>query len=180
MGGNHRQSPRRAAGAVSRLYDLNRNPAVLLDEPRHCLLFYVPRAALNAIADDANSPHIGDLNYKPCGHRGRHDFRPRQHNAVGAPPSRASQPVVCRPRHAGPSGFTSLRPMEAFDGGVPLKDVARECRLSLSHFSRAFRRFISVVMVVSVVVGDAKAIRSRRRCRRRGWARRWVDLVGVG
>ena len=26
------------------------------------------------------------------------------------------------------------------DGGVPLKEVARECRLSVSHFSRAFRR----------------------------------------
>ena len=26
----------------------------------------MPRAALNAIADDANAPHIGDLNYEPC------------------------------------------------------------------------------------------------------------------
>ena len=26
------------------------------------------------------------------------------------------------------------------DGRVPLKEVARECRLSVSHFSRAFRR----------------------------------------
>ena len=30
------------------------------------------------------------------------------------------------------------------DGGVPLKDVARECRLSVSHFSRAFRRTMGV------------------------------------
>jgi AraC family transcriptional regulator len=27
---------------------------------------------------------------------------------------------------------------------MPLKDVARECRLSVSHFSRAFRRTIGV------------------------------------
>jgi AraC-like DNA-binding protein len=26
------------------------------------------------------------------------------------------------------------------DGDVPLKEVAKECRLSVSHFSRAFRR----------------------------------------
>ena len=30
------------------------------------------------------------------------------------------------------------------DGGVPLKEVARECRLSVSHFSRAFRRTMGV------------------------------------
>ena len=30
------------------------------------------------------------------------------------------------------------------DGSVPLKDVARECRLSVSHFSRAFRRTMGV------------------------------------
>jgi AraC family transcriptional regulator len=30
------------------------------------------------------------------------------------------------------------------DGDVPLKEVARECRLSVSHFSRAFRRTMGV------------------------------------
>jgi AraC family transcriptional regulator len=30
------------------------------------------------------------------------------------------------------------------DGSVPLKEVARECRLSVSHFSRAFRRTMGV------------------------------------
>jgi transcriptional regulator GlxA family with amidase domain len=30
------------------------------------------------------------------------------------------------------------------DGSVPLKEVARECRLSVSHFSRAFRRALGV------------------------------------
>jgi len=28
------------------------------------------------------------------------------------------------------------------DGSVPLKEVAKECRLSASHFSRAFRRTV--------------------------------------
>ena len=30
------------------------------------------------------------------------------------------------------------------DGSVSLKEVARECRLSVSHFSRAFRRTMGV------------------------------------
>ena len=47
------------------LYDLKRDPVVLLDKPYHSLFFYLPRAALNAIADDANAPRIGDLDYKP-------------------------------------------------------------------------------------------------------------------
>ena len=46
-------------------YDLKRDPVVLLDKPHHSLLFYLPRAALNAIADDAAAPRIGDLNHKP-------------------------------------------------------------------------------------------------------------------
>jgi AraC family transcriptional regulator len=47
------------------IYDLRRNPTVLLDKPHHSLAFYLPRAALDAIADEANAPSIHDLNYKP-------------------------------------------------------------------------------------------------------------------
>jgi AraC family transcriptional regulator len=48
------------AGQIS-LYDLKRDPVGLLDKPYHSLCFYLPRAALNAIADDTNAPQIGDL-----------------------------------------------------------------------------------------------------------------------
>src|SRR5258707_1521468 len=47
------------------LHDLKRDPIVLLDKPYHTLAFYLPRAALDAIADDANAPPIRDLSYKP-------------------------------------------------------------------------------------------------------------------
>ena len=43
------------------IHDLKRDPVVLLDKPYHVLFFYLPRAALNAIADDASAPRIGDL-----------------------------------------------------------------------------------------------------------------------
>src|SRR5260370_6359813 len=47
------------------LHDLKRDPTALLDKPYHSLFFYLPRAALDAIADEANAPPIRDLNYKP-------------------------------------------------------------------------------------------------------------------
>jgi AraC family transcriptional regulator len=43
------------------LHDLKREPSALLDKPCHSLFFYLPRAALDAIADDANAPRIRDL-----------------------------------------------------------------------------------------------------------------------
>jgi hypothetical protein len=46
------------------LYDLKRNPTVLLDKPYHSLHFHLSRAALDAIADDANAPPIRDLSYE--------------------------------------------------------------------------------------------------------------------
>jgi hypothetical protein len=47
------------------LYDLKRNPAALLDKSYHTLFFYLPRMALDAIADEANVPRIRDLSFKP-------------------------------------------------------------------------------------------------------------------
>ena len=46
-------------------HDLRRDPVALLDKPYHDLFFYLPRSALDAIADDADAPRIGDLNHKP-------------------------------------------------------------------------------------------------------------------
>src|SRR5580704_6100996 len=45
-------------------HDLKRDPVALLDKSYHDLFFYLPRSALDAIADDANAPRIGDLNHK--------------------------------------------------------------------------------------------------------------------
>jgi len=61
---------RRASGCDLRagescLHDLKREPRGLIDKPYHALAFYLPRAALDAIADDANAPRIGDLSYRP-------------------------------------------------------------------------------------------------------------------
>src|SRR6201988_836322 len=45
-------------------WDLKRDPAALFDKPHHSLGFYLPRAALDAIADDANASRIRDLSYE--------------------------------------------------------------------------------------------------------------------
>ena len=55
---------------------------------------------------------------------------------------------VSRPARGGLSPWQERRAKEVLsanlDGGVTLKEVARECRLSVSHFSRAFRRTVGV------------------------------------
>jgi AraC family transcriptional regulator len=153
------------------LYDLKRDPIVLLDKPYHSLFFYLPRAALNAIADDANAPQICDLNYKPgagiddatissLGSTMLSAIRhPDQANrlfvdhvtlAVGVHVAQTygGMRPVSHPVRGGLAPWQGRRAKEILsanlDGGVPLKEVARECRLSVSHFSRAFRRTMGV------------------------------------
>src|SRR5580704_13413939 len=49
------------------IHDLKRDPVARLDKPYHVLFFYLPRGALDAIADDADAPQIGDLNHEIVG-----------------------------------------------------------------------------------------------------------------
>ena len=149
------------------LQDLKRDPTVLLDKPYHSLVFYLPRAALDAIADEANAPRIGDLSYKPGA--GVDDVtisslrstmllalaNPEQVNqlfvehlmsAVGmhvAQTYGGMRPQSPRVR-GGLAPWQVRRAKELLsahlDGGIPLQEVARECHLSMSQFSRQFRR----------------------------------------
>jgi AraC family transcriptional regulator len=153
------------------IHDLKRDPVVLLDKPYHALFFYLPRGALNAIADDAGSPRIGDLDCKLAAAVDDATIaglggtilpalsHPQQANrlfvdhislAVGIHVSQTyggMQPAA-RPASGGLAPWQERRAKDILsanlDGSVPLKEVARECRLSVSHFSRAFRRTIGV------------------------------------
>jgi AraC family transcriptional regulator len=147
-------------------HDLKRDPVALLDKPYHDLFFYLPRSALDAIADEADAPRIGDLNHKPVAiddttisSLGRAILPALSH------PDQASQLFVDHvllavgvhvaqtyggmralplPARGGLAPWQVRRAKEILcnnlDGRVQLKEVARECRLSVSHFSRAFRR----------------------------------------
>ena len=153
------------------VHDLKRDPVILLDKPHHSLFFYLPRAVLNAIADDASAPRIGDLDCRQAA--GVNDAtiaglggtilsalsRPQQANrlfvdhvtlAVGVHVASTYGGLrpVSRPARGGLAPWQERRAKEILsanlDGNMPLKDVARECRLSVSHFSRAFRRTMGV------------------------------------
>jgi AraC family transcriptional regulator len=153
------------------IHDLKRDPVVLLDKPYHALFFYLPRAALNAIADDAGAPRIGDLECRQA--TGINDATIARLGSTILPALSHSQQAnqlfvdhislavgvhvaqtyggmrqVARPARGGLAPWQERRAKEVLsanlDGGVPLKEVARECRLSVSHFSRAFRRTMGV------------------------------------
>jgi AraC-like DNA-binding protein len=153
------------------LHDLKRDPTVLLDKPCHTLAFYLPRAALDAIADDANAPRIRDLSYEPGA--GVNDVtisglgslllpalsHPDQANplfvdhvllAVGVHIAQTygGMRPMSRPVRGGLAPWQERRAMEILRAnikrGVALKEVARECGLSVGHFSHAFRRTLGV------------------------------------
>jgi AraC family transcriptional regulator len=151
-------------------HDLKRDPVALLDKPYHDLFFYLPRSALDAIADEAGAPRIGDLNHKPVA------IDDTTISSLGmavlpalSHPDQASQLFVDhvllavgvhvaqtygglralpRPARGGLAPWQVRRAKEILcanlDGRVQLNEVARECRLSVSHFSRAFRRSMGV------------------------------------
>jgi AraC family transcriptional regulator len=152
------------------LHDLKRDPIVLLDKPYHSLVFYLPRAALDAIADEANAPRIRDLSYKPGA--GVNDVAisrlgslllPALSHADQANPLFVDHVLLALGVHIAQT-YGGMRPMSRLPhgglapwqerrakemiaanlDGVPVKELARECGLSTAHFSRAFRRSVGV------------------------------------
>ena len=153
------------------LYDLRRDPTALLDKPYHSLAFYLPRAALDAIADEADAPRIRDLSFEPGA--GVNDVtifglgslllpalsHPDQSSrlfvdhvllafGVHIAQTYGSMRPVSRLPQGGLAPWQERRAKEILranlEGGVPLKVVARECSLSVGHFSRAFHRTLGV------------------------------------
>jgi AraC family transcriptional regulator len=153
------------------LHDLKRTPTGRFDKPYHSLAFYLPRAALDAIADDANAPRIRDLSYEPGA--GVNDVTisglgslllPALSHPDQANPLFVDHVLVAVGVHVAQT-YGGLRPMSRLAQGglapwqerrateilhantkcgVALKDVARECGLSVGHFSHAFRRTLGV------------------------------------
>jgi AraC family transcriptional regulator len=174
------------------LHDLKRAPAVLLHKPYHFLAFYLPRAALEVIADEANAPRIRDLSYKPG--VGVNDVtisslgslllpalsHPDQANrlfldyvllAVGAHVAETygGMRPVSRLVAGGLAPWQERRAKEMIAAnldGVSLKELARECRLSTAHFSRAFRRSVGVAphnwLIEQRIVLSKKKLRDDR------------------
>jgi AraC family transcriptional regulator len=143
------------------LYDLKREPRSLLDEPYHSLIFYLPRAALDAIADDASAPRIRDLSYKPGA--GVNDVTISSFGSLLLPALRHSDQAnplfvdhvllalgvhiaqtyggmrpISRPARGGLAPWQERRAREILRAnikrGVALREVARECDLVSGSF----------------------------------------------
>ena len=149
------------------IHDLRRGPRLLLDQPYHAVHFHIPRAAFAAIAQDCNAAAVGDLEHRPG--IGFHDptitnlaasipsdadggmVRNRpfvDHLALALATHVATRYGGMVPASRGVRGglapWQTRRAKEILaanlDGAVSLAEVARQCGLSVGHFSRAFRQ----------------------------------------
>jgi AraC-like DNA-binding protein len=152
-------------------FDLRRNPRFLKNAPLGSIAFYFPRSAFDEIADDARANRIGDLRC-PRGQGVPDGVMRNLGSALAAGFDRSAEVsrifldhvslAVCahiaqayggmRPnsigRRGGLAAWQERRAKDILaanlDGAVTLADVAQECRLSISHFSRAFRQSTGV------------------------------------
>jgi AraC family transcriptional regulator len=152
---------------VTGLYDLTQKPTADLHSTCSFLSFYLPRIAIDEIADDFGRQHIGDLEFQ----HGKAYDDPVMRN-IGAcvlpaleRPAEANRLFVdhiafaCRahvartygqlqnlrsPPRGGLAPWQQRRAEDFLsaniDGNVALTDLAKECGLSVSYFTRAFRQ----------------------------------------
>lgn len=154
-----------AAGETT-VHDLRRRPVFELPDPFDVVFFYLPRATFDEIADEAAVPRIADLEHVPG--VGVADGVLANMAAALAPsleaPETASRLLVdhvlravCThvahvyggmpsqaPRRGGLAPWQERRAKELLtaniDGAISLAELAQQCDLSVSHFTRAFRR----------------------------------------
>jgi AraC-like DNA-binding protein len=176
----------------SLIHDLRRNPMVLVNKPMHSLLLYLPRSALDALADDANVPRVAELPYEPG--VGVLDETVRNLGLSLLPALRAPEQVSrlftdhltlamaahvaqtyggmqpsSKPIQGGLAPWQEKRSKDMLagdlTGSTPLHDIACACGLSVSHFSRAFRRSTGAsphAWLLQMRVEAAKAMLRRR------------------
>jgi AraC-like DNA-binding protein len=147
------------------LFDLSENPRVGLDTSFDSMRFYVPQAALDEIANEEGTPRIKRLNARQFGGRDlvMYGFAQTLAGAMAQPghsstmfcdhialaflahilPVYGALPLTKRDR-GGLAPWQLRRAYEFIDdnlGADPsIADVAEQCALSSSYFSRAFRR----------------------------------------
>jgi AraC family transcriptional regulator len=179
------------AGEVT-IHDLRREPLALMDKPIHSLLCYLPQASLNALADQANVPRISELRYSPGAGVFDETIRhiglsllpalrtPERVSrlftdhatlalAVHAAQTYGGMQTVSRPLKGGLAPWQERRSKEMMagdlTGATALRDIADACGLSVSHFSRAFRRSTGLAphaWLVHARVEASKALLQKR------------------
>ena len=153
------------------IHDLKRDPTALIDGPMHTMMWFMPRAALNALADEANGYHIDELQFDPCvavadtiieglslailpalrsPQRVSKLFADHVGLALAAHVAHAYGGMPNLP-HRAKGGLAPWQMQRAYefiaanlDGELSVSDLAVECSLSASHFSRAFRETVGM------------------------------------
>jgi AraC family transcriptional regulator len=149
------------------IHHLQRDPAAMIDSPLHTMMWLVPQQALNVLTAEANVAHIDELRFDPC--VGVADDIVRQLSAAILPALRSPDQVSRlfvdhvalaftahvahayggmpnRPRliKGGLAPWQERRSKEMLlanlSGDIALEEIAKACGLSVSHFSRAFRK----------------------------------------
>ena len=168
---NKSVSPNPFPTGVTALYDLRRDPIEDLHCPIACLSFYLPSAALEEIADDVGERRVPALEFR---HGRAYDdpvmrslgqallpalARPDQVNKLFVDhiglafrvhvASAYGRMQATRPRVLGGlAPWQERRAREILSnnlgGELPLVQIARECGLSASHFTRAFRQSLGI------------------------------------
>jgi len=152
-------------------HDLRRQPQMMIDKRLHAVDVEISNAAMETLAEDAAASWCGELDYVP-GHAVAdptilnlcrsvlpdledervsgsllfdHVSRALAAHVAGAYGGMRPDSMVRR------GGLAAWQERRAKDmlvanlaGAVPLAEIARECRLSVSHFSRAFRQSMGV------------------------------------
>jgi AraC-like DNA-binding protein len=164
MAGKHNTLPQASLGDAF-LFDLNDNPTVGLDTSFDSLRFYVPQAALDEMAEEADMPKIKGLYARHFGGRDlvMHGFAQTLAGAMAAEgdcsamfceyialaffahivQAYAGLPIEKFAR-GGLAPWQLRRACEFIDGNLDgdpsISEVADRCGLSGSYFSRAFKR----------------------------------------
>ena len=146
--------------------DLRRDPRSMTAGPFHSVLWFLPRASLNAVADEVNAPHIDELLTEPC--VGAADDVIQLLSASMLPALRAPEQAnrlftdhvamalawhvayayrdqhLKRPVRGGLASWQAKRAKEMIlhdlSGNTSVEEIASACGLSASHFSRSFRK----------------------------------------
>jgi AraC family transcriptional regulator len=166
LDGRHAEKVNIRAGDTT-IADLRRDPRFVMTQPFQALFFNIPDTALDAIAEEAAAPRINGLTYQTAA--GHDDeiirnlggamraaiHRPEQVNRLFVDHLVLALTAHVAQTYGGlrlikdlPKG--GLAPWQVrracdalasrLEGDVPLKEIAAECGLSVSHFSRAFRQ----------------------------------------
>ena len=154
-----------ADGTIVSVVDLEREPLGRVEGPFDCLHFYVPRTALDELADDNGAERIETLSWPPAtpdpvvARLGSCLVpvldRPEQASSLFVDhvalallahfaQAYGGMQVAPRPVAGGLAPWQERRAKEILsarlDADVPLAEVAGACRLSPSYFARAFRQ----------------------------------------